>query len=159
MGIEGDLAGQLEINTDGACSGNPGEAGIGVIIRRGGREVWTLSKAIGPATNNIAEYLAVIYALQQALILKADEVLVRSDSELLVRQCQGKYKVKNPEIKRLFDQVQHLRAGFRNSVFEHIPREKNAEADGLSKKAIKKEQAKVVALELNFGEESPSSTG
>lgn len=156
------MAERVEIYTDGACSGNPGEAGVGVVIKKSGKNCWEFSQSIGLATNNIAEYLAVIYALQQALIIKADEVLVRTDSELLARQCQGKYKVKNPEIKRLFDQVQHLSTGFRSCVFEHIPREQNSEADELSKKAVKKdkkEQAKVVTLKLNFGEESPSSKG
>jgi len=153
------LGGQLEIYTDGACSGNPGEAGVGVVIKKAGKNVWEFSRSIGPATNNIAEYLAVVYALQQALILKATHVLLRTDSELLARQCQGRYKVKDPDIKRLFDQVQHLRTGFDSVIFEHIPRTQNTEADELSKQGIKKEQAKVVAPELNFGEESPSSKG
>lgn len=153
------MAAKFEIYTDGACFGNPGEAGVGVVIRKGGKKIWNFSRSIGPATNNIAEYMAVIYGLQQALIQKAPEVVIRTDSELLARQCQGKYKVKDPDIRRLFDQVQHLVTGFRSCIFEHIPREQNKEADGLSKKSIKKEQAKVVALELNFGEESPSSKG
>jgi len=138
----------LEIYTDGACSGNPGAAGIGVVIKRGGKNIWELSKSIGPATNNIAEYLAVVYALQQALILKADQVLIRADSELLVRQCNGIYRVKDDNIRMLFEQVQHLLTGFRVYAFEHIPREQNKEADGLSKKAVlktTKEQTKVVA--------------
>ena len=157
--VAGTAGARLEIYTDGACSGNPGEAAIGVVIKKGGKEIWNLSRSIGPATNNIAEYLAVVYGLQQALILKAPEVLIRTDSELLARQCQGRYKVKDADIKKLFDQVQHLVTGFRSCTFEHIPRTQNSEADGLARKSIQREQAKVVALELNFGEESPSSKG
>lgn len=154
------VSGLLEIYTDGASRGNPGNAGIGIIIKRSGQIVWQLSKNIGETTNNVAEYYAIIYALQQALILHAGHVLLRTDSELVCRQCQGAYQVKHPEIRRLFDQVEHLRHGFHSFRIEHIPREQNREADRLSKQAtikIKQEQAKAVALELNFGEESPSS--
>jgi len=150
---------QLKIYTDGACSGNPGEAGVGVVIRQGPNEVWRLSKAIGKATNNIAEYTAVIYALQQALILKADEVILCTDSELFCKQFHGEYRIKNPNIKFLFDLVMHLRAGFRHVEVTHVPRDRNKEADRLAKQAIKAEPAQVVAPLFIFGEESPSSIG
>ena len=130
---------QLEIYTDGACSGNPGPAGVGFVIREKGKVVAEFSQAIGDATNNIAEYTAVIYALQHALILHADDVQLRSDSELLCRQVQGLYKVKNANIKPLFEQVKHLVSGFRSFKIDHVPREQNKDADALSKKAIKKQ--------------------
>ncbi len=127
---------KLDIHTDGACSGNPGPAGIGFVIREDGRVIKEYFKGIGDATNNIAEYTALIYALQEALILRADDVDVKSDSELLCRQIQGLYKVKNPNIKPLFDQVQHLMSGFRSFKITHVRRELNTHADSLSKKAI-----------------------
>ena len=151
---------RLEIYTDGACSGNPGPAGIGFVIRENGRVVRECAKGIGNATNNIAEYTALIYALQEALILKADEVDVKSDSELMCRQIQGIYKVKNPNIVPLFDQIRHLLQGFRSFSITHVFRQDNKEADALSKKAIQiQKQTKVFARADNVGEESPSSEG
>ena len=150
---------KIEIFTDGACSGNPGAAGIGVVIKKDGKTVKELSRMIETATNNIAEYMAVIYGLQAALILRADDVVLNTDSELLFKQVKGEYKVKNPNIKVLFDQVKHLASGFKDLKFKQIPREQNNDADKLAKGAIKKRQAKAVALEFNFGEESPSSKG
>lgn len=148
----------LDIYTDGACSGNPGPAGIGFVIRENGKTLREFSQDIGQATNNIAEYTAVIYALQEALILKADKVRVRSDSELLCRQIQGKYQVKNVHIRPLFDQVRHLISGFCSFEIEHVPRHQNKDADALSKNAVKK-QAKVFASAEKAGEESPGSEG
>lgn len=148
----------LEIYTDGACSGNPGPAGIGFVIRENGEVIHEFSQGIGEATNNIAEYTALIYALQQALVLRADSVHVKSDSELVCRQLQGLYKVKNANIKPLFDQVKHLAGGFRSFKIDHVFRQNNTEADALSKQAIKK-QAKVFAPADKAGEESPSSKG
>ena len=114
---------------------------------------------IGKATNNIAEYTALIYALQEALVLKAEAVSVKTDSELLHHQIRGIYKVRDQNLKFLYGQIQHLKRGFRRMEIMHIPREKNQEADRLAKKAIQDEQAKMVAPMLNIGEESPSSRG
>ena len=150
---------KIEIFTDGACSGNPGAAGIGFVIRNNGKTIKEFSKDIGESTNNIAEYTAVIYALQEALILRADEAVLNTDSELLYNQLKGDYKVKNANIKPLFEQVKHLMKGLRRVEVRHILRQKNKDADRLAKKAIKREQAKMVALEFNFGEESPSFKG
>lgn len=149
---------QLDIYTDGACSGNPGPAGIGFVIRQDGKILKEFSQYIGNATNNIAEYTALIYALQAALMLGADSVCVRSDSELMCRQIQGAYQVRNDHIKPLFDQLQHLIGGFRSFKIEHVLRQYNKEADALSKKAIQK-QARVFASAANAGEESPGSEG
>ena len=150
----------LEIFVDGACSGNPGEAGIGVVINHEGKTVKEVSKAIGEATNNIAEYSALVYALQEAVVMRARELKVFTDSELMFRQVTGAYKIKNEKLKFLFDQVQLLRKGFDRVDMAHIPREKNKQADKLATQAIKAKQAKMVApLFENIGEESPSSGG
>lgn len=148
----------LEIFTDGACQGNPGEAAIGVVILENGKIIKKISQAIGPATNNIAEYTALIYALQEALILKADQVIIKTDSELMFKQVHGDYKIKHQHLQVLYDQVQHLKSGIKKVEIIHIPREQNKDADKLATKAIKKEQAKVITPKLNtLGEESPSS--
>ena len=152
----------LEIFTDGACSGNPGPSGIGVVISRDGQVIKRISKFIGLATNNLAEYTALIYALQEALILKASEIKISTDSELLYHQIKGRYKIKNEKLKILFDQVQNLIRGFKRFDLECIPREKNQEADRLATQAlreIQKKQATMVTPTYNVGEESPSSKG
>ena len=129
---------KLEIFTDGGCSGNPGPAAIGVVIKEGGKTVKTLNRAIGQGTNNIAEYTALIVALQEALILKADEVSVKTDSELMCMQVCGKYAVKHENIKPLFSQVKHLVTGFKSFHIAHVPREENSEADALVRQVLKK---------------------
>ena len=149
-----------EIFIDGACSGNPGEAGVGIVISHEGKTIKEISKAIGQATNNIAEYSALIYALQEAMALKAKKLKIFTDSELLFRQVTGVYKVKNDKLKFLYDQIQLLMKEFEHVDLNHVRREKNKKADSLATRSLKKKQAKVVApLFKNFGEESPSSTG
>ena len=151
----------LEIFIDGACKGNPGEAAIGLVIYKEGKTVKEVSKIIGEATNNVAEYTALIYALQEALILNVRRIKVSTDSELLFKQVTGQYNVKSGLLQTLFDQVQHLAEGFEHVELKHIPREQNKEADQLASKALKtKKQVKVVASSSNDGgEESPSSKG
>lgn len=128
---------RLEIFTDGACSGNPGPASIGVVIKKDGALVKEVSRYIGEATNNIAEYSAMICALIEAQALKADEVFVKTDSELMYKQIIGQYKVKHEGIKPLFDQVQELIRGFKRAEFKHVPREENSEADRLARLGLK----------------------
>lgn len=150
---------RLVINVDGACSGNPGPAGIGVVVRENNEIICEISKPIGEATNNIAEYTALIYGLQEGLILRAEELLVYTDSELVYNQVIGNYKVKNEKIKPLFEQVKHLLRGFKAFKIEHVLRDKNKDADRLATQSISKKQTKMVAsLFENSGEESPSST-
>lgn len=150
----------LTIFTDGACQGNPGPASIAFVIKENGQDLVVFAQSIGAATNNVAEYTAVIYALQEALMLRADEVILHTDSELLARQLTGVYKVKEEHIKGLFDQLQHLLKGFKHFEIRHIPREQNNQADTLAKNIIRQEQTKVVASTPKIvGEESPSSTG
>ena len=133
------MSGVLEIFVDGACSGNPGPAAIGVVLKQGGKTLQEVSKAIGDATNNIAEYSALVYALQEALVLRVDRVKVFTDSELVFNQLNGAYRVKNERLKFLFDQVQHLKRGFQDIAITHIPREQNKEADKLATTALKKQ--------------------
>jgi ribonuclease HI len=150
---------KLEIFTDGGCSGNPGPAAIGVVIKHGVKTVKTLSRAIGQGTNNIAEYTALIYALQEALILKADEVSVKTDSELMCKQVSGAYAVKHENIRPLFEQVKHLAAGFKSFQIAHVPREQNSEADALVRQVLKKAGQDGRSDAYGVGEESPSSKG
>jgi len=133
---------ELDIYIDGASRGNPGPAGVGVVICRGGGVVKNVSEYIGEATNNVAEYTALIYALQEALILKARVVKISTDSELLYRQIKKIYKVKNPNICGLYNQALHLMSGFREVSIRHIPREQNIGADKLATKAVKEAKAK-----------------
>ena len=150
----------LEIFVDGACSGNPGPGGIGVVIKRGGKTIAEISKAIGEATNNIAEYSALICALQEALILKAARLKIFTDSELMFHQLTGSYKVRDEKLKFLHEQVQQLKRGFANVELVHVPREKNKEADKLATSSlhnINKKQAKMVAT--LFDSSGPAQRG
>ncbi len=122
------------IFSDGASSGNPVPSGIGVVIRLGDKE-HEISEHIGLATNNVAEYKALIAALKKAIDLHIEEVTVNLDSELLVRQVNGQYRVKNKGLLPLFAEVIHLLKQFKCYNIYHIPRVENKEADLLAKKA------------------------
>ncbi len=150
---------KLEIFTDGGCSGNPGPAAIGVVIKKGAKTLKTMSRFIGEGTNNIAEYTALIAALQEALILKADEVSVATDSEWMCRQVNGDYAVKHENIKPLFEQVKHLASGFKSFRIRHVPRAQNSEADALVRAVLKKQSKDGRCDAHGVAEESPSSTG
>jgi ribonuclease HI len=127
-----------EIYIDGASRGNPGPSGIGVILKDGvSAPARQLSKYVGETTNNVAEYLALLYALQEALQQGYAAVRVKTDSELLARQINGQYKVRDPQLRLLHDLAAHLRQGFRECVIEHIPRTQNASADRLAGRAVK----------------------
>jgi len=127
---------RLEIYTDGGARGNPGPAGIGVVIWQGNKLVGTYSKYIGETTNNQAEYQAVIYALEQAKRLKAEELDIYMDSELAVNQLNRKFKIKNPELGSTFVKAWNLMVGFKKVSFSHVSRERNKEADKLVNKAL-----------------------
>jgi ribonuclease HI len=128
---------KVSLYVDGGARGNPGPAGIGVVILDDKKQVIKeYNKYIGVTTNNIAEYTAVIYGLQEALFARADEVELLLDSELAAQQLQGGYRVKNANIKPLFEQALHLISGFKNVRITHIKREKNRDADKLVNRAI-----------------------
>jgi ribonuclease HI len=133
---------ELEIYIDGASKGNPGPSGIGVVICRSGETIKNISSYIGNATNNVAEYTALIYALQEALILKAESVKVNTDSQLLYRQIKRVYRTKNPNITGLYNQALHLMSAFKQVLINNIPRQDNRGADRLATQAIKKELRK-----------------
>lgn len=131
----------LRIYTDGGSRGNPGPSGIGVAIHemhgeREGKTIATLAEYLGRATNNQAEYQAIVRAFQEARRLGADEVEVVMDSELAVKQLNGLYRVRNPDLAKLFLQVHDLRQQFARVSFRHVRREKNTEADALVNQAI-----------------------
>lgn len=131
---------KLVVYVDGGSRGNPGPSGIGVIVRdeRGGA-LKNISKYIGDTTNNVAEYTALIYGLQEALILRADEVIINTDSELLAKQISKEYKTKDRELKPLYEQVRHLLTGFKRYEIKHIGRSENKGADKLVNKAVDQE--------------------
>ena len=122
---------------DGASRGNPGPAAYAVIIRRpDGSVVYQLGKYLGNATNNVAEYFALITALDYCAEHNISRLRVRSDSELLVRQLQGRYKVKSASLKPLHERALRQSKSFGYFVIEHVPRELNAEADALANAAL-----------------------
>jgi ribonuclease HI len=133
---------KLIINTDGGARGNPGPAGIGVVIRSDENQIIAGHKQyIGEATNNVAEYKALILALQKAQEISnfqfpISNLQINMDSELVVRQMQGKYKIKEPTLKLLAVEVFKLIRNFKNVGFVHVPRELNKEADKLVNEAI-----------------------
>lgn len=125
------------VYADGAARGNPGPAAIGAVIYDPqGHEVHRLSQPIGRATNNVAEYRAAIAALEAALALGASRVELRMDSELVVRQLSGRYRVRNPALKKLFARLQALRWRFQALEAVAIPREENRQADKLANQAL-----------------------
>src|SRR6476659_8421455 len=97
---------KLTLEFDGGSRGNPGPAGIGVVVRaQDGTPLVTLGRCIGRATNNVGEYRALIAAMEQAQTLGAKKVVIRGDSELIIRQMLGQYRVKNADLKELYDEA------------------------------------------------------
>ena len=136
----------LEIYIDGASQGNPGHSGIGVVICKEGRAIKNISSYIGTATNNVAEYTALIYALEEALLLKAKSLKINTDSQLLARQLNKVYKVRHAGIINLYNRVTRLLTGFEKVLINHIPREENRGADKLATEAIKKTLKKSLTI-------------
>jgi ribonuclease HI len=129
----------ITIRTDGACWGNPGPAAIGVSLEdSSGQKVRLLSEYIGRATNNQAEYRALIAGLEAASRLGARHVRIKLDSELLELQIKGKYKVRHPAIKPLFEQVSNLLSRFDSFLVSRASREENEVAHNLAQAALKK---------------------
>ncbi len=130
-------AGKWVVYADGASRGNPGPASIGAVIYDdSGRELHTVSRRIGRATNNEAEYRAAIAGLEAALALGARDVELRMDSELAVRQLDSRYKVRNPSLRRLFGRVKDLQWRFASFQVSHVRRELNRRADQLANEAF-----------------------
>jgi len=128
---------EVVIYTDGASRGNPGAASIGVFVTGpSGETVLEYKECVGHQTNNYAEYTAVLRSLELAKEHGTSVVTIRSDSELMVRQMQGQYKVKSPVIIPLFQSCKALIPEFKKVEFEHVRREYNREADRLANEAL-----------------------
>lgn len=127
---------RTELYVDGAARGNPGEAGIGVVIKEGGKVLLEVGAYIGSATNNVAEYMALIRGLEEALLLGKVDVRVTSDSELMVKQINGEYRVKNEGLKPLYLHAKELIAKFKGFEIVHALREENKHADELANRGI-----------------------
>lgn len=130
-------AGRCRLFTDGASRGNPGQAGAGaVLLTENGEELAALSVYLGTCTNNVAEYKALIIGLQEALRRGCTDLAISLDSELIVRQIQGRYKVKNEALLTLFNEVRMHLARLGKWSITHVPRAQNARADQLANKGI-----------------------
>lgn len=130
-------AGVHVAHIDGASRGNPGPAAYAVVLRDAdGKMVLELGKKIGRETNNVAEYYALLAALDYAASHGIHALRIRSDSELLVRQMQGRYKVKSPDLKPLHERALKLVRQLRYFAIEHVPREMNRDADALANVAL-----------------------
>ena len=129
---------KLIINTDGLSKGNPGTAAIGATIKdERGTMLATISQRIGITTNNVAEYNALIAALQKAKKMGGTNIEIRADSELMIRQLNGRYKIKSEGLKPLYIEASQLLTKFETVSLKHIPRELNAEADKLANDAVR----------------------
>jgi ribonuclease HI len=125
------------VSCDGASRGNPGPAGIGVqITDDDGAVLAEIARGIGETTNNVAEYTAVIEGLSRADELGAELVTLRSDSQLLINQLTGRYRVKTPHLEPLHRRARSLAIGFERVTFEHVRRELNQEADRLANEGV-----------------------
>jgi ribonuclease HI len=124
------------INIDGAARGNPGPAAFAFVIEADGKLHTEESGCLEPTTNNIAEYTALVRALKRAAELGGKKLLIRSDSELLVKQMNGLYRVKNPHLRLLHDEAQELVRKFDSVELIHIPRSQNSHPDRLCNQAL-----------------------
>ncbi len=127
------LMSSFKLYSDGSSRGNPGPAGVGIVIKDPkGVNLKEISVSIGSTTNNVAEYMALIIGLTEALLLKIDDLKVFLDSELLVKQVKGEYKTKKEHLKPLLINIKYLIQNFKKIEFNHVLREHNREADRLA---------------------------
>jgi ribonuclease HI len=126
----------LTIHIDGAARGNPGPAAFAYTIARDGQLLAEEAGCLGSATNNVAEYTAFVKALQRAAELGGSHLDIRSDSELLVKQMKGEYRVKNPQLRVLYEQARKLYDAFEAIKLQHVPRAENSHADRLCNEAL-----------------------
>lgn len=133
----GPVRGAVIANIDGGARGNPGPAAYGFVLREaGGTTLVAAGKYVGRATNNVAEYYGLIAALDAARERGVKRLRVESDSELLVRQMEGRYRVKSPDLRPLHERAVKLARAFEAFEIAHVPREKNREADRLVNEAL-----------------------
>jgi ribonuclease HI len=121
---------------DGAARGNPGPAAFAYVIKQEGRPTVEEKRCLGKATNNVAEYTALVRALERAEQLGIKRLHIRSDSELLVKQMNGQYKVKNPDLRALYEEAKRLIGSFDHVAIRHVPRSENPDADRLCNEAL-----------------------
>jgi ribonuclease HI len=128
---------RVTVNVDGGARGNPGPAAIGVVLRDGGGEVLEeVGEKIGEATNNVAEYRALLRGIELAAARGASELELIGDSELVVRQVEGRYKVKHAGMKQLHEEVKRALRGFDSWSIRHVRRAENSDADRLVNEAL-----------------------
>jgi ribonuclease HI len=128
---------KVVVNVDGGSRGNPGPAAIAAVVQdAGGGVLEEIAQPIGRATNNVAEYRALLLGIERAAALGATELELVGDSELIVRQVEGRYKVKDATMKELHKQVRQALAGFEDWSIRHVRRELNSEADRLVNEAL-----------------------
>ncbi len=142
----------LRIHTDGGSRGNPGPSGLGVVIRDAdtGEILVRAKEYLGETTNNQAEYLAVIRGLTDALELRPSSIMVVADSELLVRQLTGVYRVKNADLAKRFLEIRNLETRLGVPVrYRHVPREQNKDADALANEAMDEGMGKSTSQRVN----------
>jgi probable phosphoglycerate mutase len=125
------------VHVDGGSRGNPGPAGIGAVVQApDGTVLAEIAEGIGRATNNVAEYKAMIAALERAGELGARRVTARADSKLVIEQLRGAWKVKHPDLQLLWAEARRLARGFERVTWQHVPRERNRAADALANQAM-----------------------
>jgi ribonuclease HI len=128
---------KVVINVDGAARGNPGPAAIGAVLKdQTGHVIARISQRIGITTNNQAEYQAIINAMEKAIGAGARRIYMKSDSELVVNQINGRYKIKNTALRPLYQKVVQLAGSVENFSITYVPREQNTKADALANKAL-----------------------
>ncbi len=128
---------ELVLHVDGGARGNPGPAAIGVLISRpDGAVVEEVAETIGVATNNVAEYQALLRGLERAAMLGAQKIRIVNDSELIARQVNGAYKVKHPAMRPLYAEAMSRLSRFAEWSIESVPRSRNADADALVNRAL-----------------------
>jgi len=134
---EGAARRRVRVYSDGAARGNPGPAGAGaVVLDETGTALAEIGRYLGEQTNNVAEYEGLLLGLRHALAHGATDVEVLADSQLLIRQLAGVYRVKSPGLMPLFEEAKRLLKRFKNVELRHIPREMNGAADEMSNRAI-----------------------
>lgn len=138
---------KAKLHTDGGARGNPGPAGIGVVLtNESGEVIDELARGIGEATNNVAEYEALIAGLELAIIKGVTDLEINVDSELVVEQLEGRWKIKNDRLRQLAVTARSLLGRFDRTSIKHVPREQNHDADKLANQGM---DAAMVDLELD----------
>jgi ribonuclease HI len=135
-GAEQDTWSTAILSVDGAARGNPGAAGAGIVLEAADGTIYRFGEYLGKATNNVAEYSALIIGMKKAAELGVRKLKVRSDSELIVKQLNGQYKVKSPHLQDLYFSAIKEISSFEKISFMHVPREQNKEADRMANLAV-----------------------